>query len=1112
MIEKHPLKYAGLEWKQIFPFLQWCTCLEGSEKIIPEEKTKFVEKTFVKSDDTLSYRSNERIVAAKNKSKMGFLSLGYGFVAYFSFMEFMIILFSIMTLLSLPSLYYFITFRKTPNTQAGLLDKFSLANLGYSSTLCDANHLEIKKLHMSCETGEMQELVSFGIIPPMSEIQDACYETEDTLNCNRVIQLDKITSHIFENCIGNRSCSINFGDYLLKDIDPNSTCLNVNARFYTQMLCKVTDSELEERKNIQLMLVWTIILSALIYFIAIEWYGKYSEKFEDYDKSTTTTSDFTVEFKFDSSMYKQFEDIIYPMVVERRKKNKAASLPCIVVFREYISNYLEIVLEKYNHESFNTSRDSELFENNQGTSRINKSDLQTQSNALESPEAKVKTTWQSLFMDYAFRLSQMEENKSAEEFGQIPGEKFHIADINFTFKNRRLMDLLLERGVALECKDHETQVAIEKDIDKVVSEKYEELTTPTSMFVTFETECGYLAAIKMKEFNLDGSEIPAPELNLQRCCTAYDGTRYFKDYDLSCSPAKEPSFILWECYGVRGNEKCCKFTLVITAIMSIVLAAFVFFFYTQKIIYDYMNVYPYVDCEAVEQTYDHNLIHYGVQEYHYLTNFYNTNNLTSSMGILNCLCQNYSDTHGMISTFGAEMYLLQKGQIMGGKVCYHWSQGKSLIFVLDLVIAAVIAITDFVLRVIIIFLVEWVDFKSLTHRLVIVQSLLFFSQYLNSGLSLMLISFNIDEMVQRHVPYLDGDYPDFTQRWFFEVSSSFITPMAANVAIPVLEFVATYLLYYLFCWHDRFFTCDRTKTRSKTLTQYIRCHMGPENEIFDRYAFMLMMIYINITFGVGLPLLFPMTLIALICHYVFEKLFQVHWYSKSVMMGDFLNKDALVVMKWAIHLYTFFGYWFITNRQIFYNDVTPTMRRSDREITNHTFYNIPMDQTLPLLIFMFSLFSIMIIKSFYSIFKYYCMPYSFLKRFLSKEGLFTYYDSLSLTDAKTLFEEEKYRREDLGYSKLKNRAFLSLKKSISSRKAYERNLTAERRKELIRKTIINVPSYDQLSNLKYQEDYHYIPVHLRRKNLETKRLIPDLDYTRKMVDLAYWYELENIQT
>lgn len=123
----------------------------------------------------------------------------------------------------------------------------------------------------------------------------------------------------------------------------------------------------------------------------------------------------------------------------------------------------------------------------------------------------------------------------------------------------------------------------------------------------------------------------------------------------------------------------------------------------------------------------------------------------------------------------------------------------------DLIITAVIIATDFTLRILIIFLVEWVDFKSLTFRLSLIQFLLFFSQYLNNGLSLMLVSFNLDQMVG-HIWFLDGDYPDFTKRWYREISSFFITPMAANIFISAIELVGNWLFYSLIRWHNRGYT------------------------------------------------------------------------------------------------------------------------------------------------------------------------------------------------------------------------------------------------------------------------------------------------------------------
>lgn len=60
--------------------------------------------------------------------------------------------------------------------------------------------------------------------------------------------------------------------------------------------------------------------------------------------------------------------------------------------------------------------------------------------------------------------------------------------------------------------------------------------------------------------------------------------------------------------------------------------------------------------------------------------------------------------------------------------------------------------------------------------------------------------------------------------------------------------------------------------------QYIEVMSNPENDIFDRYAFIMMVIWINMAFGVGLPILFPLTLIALLSLYVFERVLQVYWY------------------------------------------------------------------------------------------------------------------------------------------------------------------------------------------------------------------------------------------
>lgn len=80
---------------------------------------------------------------------------------------------------------------------------------------------------------------------------------------------------------------------------------------------------------------------------------------------------------------------------------------------------------------------------------------------------------------------------------------------------------------------------------------------------------------------------------------------------------------------------------------------------------------------------------------------------------------------------------------------------------------------------------------------VTIQVILFVSQYLNNGLSLMLVGINWDEVLGIRIFFLDGRYPDFTNRWFNELSNFFITPMYINIFVPFIEFGILYLIYII---------------------------------------------------------------------------------------------------------------------------------------------------------------------------------------------------------------------------------------------------------------------------------------------------------------------------
>jgi len=103
-------------------------------------------------------------------------------------------------------------------------------------------------------------------------------------------------------------------------------------------------------------------------------------------------------------------------------------------------------------------------------------------------------------------------------------------------------------------------------------------------------------------------------------------------------------------------------------------------------------------------------------------------------------------------------------------------------------------------------------------------------------------------------------------------------------------------------------------TKQRSIGSYVEMMSGDENELYNSYSWIVVIVLINMLYGVGLPLLFPLTLFAWISSYVFNRLATVYYFKKTPMMDNSNNKNAIMIMKWAVNFYTLSGYWFLTNR------------------------------------------------------------------------------------------------------------------------------------------------------------------------------------------------------
>ncbi len=127
--------------------------------------------------------------------------MGFGTVAYFEFLELLILLFFVITLLALPMMWVFKEYADN-NTISGWIDQFQLSALGFATVVCKDTNLAVGKLNLNCPSGIITEVVSFGLSPSDAEIMDACMPNPETDLCESLVKDEEVEKFMNSTCIG----------------------------------------------------------------------------------------------------------------------------------------------------------------------------------------------------------------------------------------------------------------------------------------------------------------------------------------------------------------------------------------------------------------------------------------------------------------------------------------------------------------------------------------------------------------------------------------------------------------------------------------------------------------------------------------------------------------------------------------------------------------------------------------------------------------------------------------------------------------------------------------------------------------------------------------------
>lgn len=135
---------------------------------------------------------------------------------------------------------------------------------------------------------------------------------------------------------------------------------------------------------------------------------------------------------------------------------------------------------------------------------------------------------------------------------------------------------------------------------------------------------------------------------------------------------------------------------------------------------------------------------------------------------------------------------------------------------------------------------------------------------------------------------------DFTNLWVEFYSSMIKTSMILSNLMPYIGILIKIAVKRCCC------CCKRKSYKPNT-------HLNPEFPLERRYASLLTLVMISLTYGVCIPGLFIVASGILITQMIIDKLLITYFYKERVEHNDLLNRSALRIMKYSLGAFLLFG-------------------------------------------------------------------------------------------------------------------------------------------------------------------------------------------------------------
>ena len=166
----------------------------------------------------------------------------------------------------------------------------------------------------------------------------------------------------------------------------------------------------------------------------------------------------------------------------------------------------------------------------------------------------------------------------------------------------------------------------------------------------------------------------------------------------------------------------------------------------------------------------------------------------------------------------------------------------------------------------------------------------------------------------------NGIYSDFNSSWFIDVGIIIKDTMIFNMFMPIIGFVGSWFIRYIWRSRDqgwKLYPGDYAKSRCNSVQEFVEIYSGDVFQIHVKYAYILTVCFIAFTYGMSMPVMFPIALVSLIIMYAVERTSMAYVYQKPPMYGEEINTLALRLLAVAPLFYILNTLWVLSNQQVF---------------------------------------------------------------------------------------------------------------------------------------------------------------------------------------------------